>query len=265
MRIKFMKTNNSQFVEASTMKQSIFFILLLFLLVMIKPALATDKTTTDKITEIIIVSEAWEDATNEDGTGLYWDMFRAVYEPMGITVKKEFRTYSGSIEMVKRKKADAMVASFLDEVKEFIYPKQHFDTEDVVAMFKKDKVWTGAESMKGKNVGFINDYDYDEHFDFSMIVKEFGNREAILKSLEIDRIDFWLEAEEDVEFALKKSAIDEKRYRMEVVKEIKLYLGFVGTKRGKILADIFDRRFEKLLKSGKIQKLYDKWDWGKFK
>ena len=37
--------------------------------------------------EIIFASEERSNATNRDGTGLYWDIFRAVYSSMGIKTK----------------------------------------------------------------------------------------------------------------------------------------------------------------------------------
>ena len=246
------------------MKQSILSMVLLFFFVMIPPAPAADQTPTDKISEITIASEVWEDATNKDGTGLYWDIIRAVYEPAGIKVKIKLRSYAGSIEMVKRKRADAMVASALDEVEGFNYPTWHMDTEHVTALFKKDKEWKGVESMKGKKVAYIKDYAYDTYFVFPMNVMEYGDQKTILKLLNKGRVDFWLDALVDMETFLKKTSVDRKQYRMEVVHKLKLYLGFVGTERGKKLAEIFDNQFEKLVKSGEIQKLFDKWKQGKF-
>lgn len=246
------------------MKQSVFSILPLFLFVMTLPAVAADRTATDKITEITLVSEAWEEATNKDGTGHYWDLFRAVYEPVGIKVKIMIRSYAGSIEMVKKKKADAIIASALNEVEEFNYPKWHFDTEHIAALFKKDEVWKNAESMKGKRVAFIKDYDYDEYFDFPMVVKAFNDRKTILRLLSKGRVDFWLDSKEYMEIFLESSATDTKPFRMEVVQDLKLYLGFADNERGKKLAEIFDKQFEKLLKSGEIQKIYAKWEEGKF-
>ena len=246
------------------MKRVILFIIPLFLLVLTLPSLATEKST-DKITEITLASESWENATNKDGTGMYWDLFRAIYEPMDITVIIKIRSYAGSIEMVKNKKADAMVAAALNEIEEFNYPKWHFDTENVTALFKKDKTWKNAESMKGKKVAFIKDYGYDEYFDFPVVVKEFDNRNSILRVLDKGRVDYWIDAKEDIEDFFKKTSIDATPYRMEIIQSLKLYLGFAGTERGKKLADIFDRQFEKLLESGEIQKIHDKWKQGKFK
>ncbi len=47
--------------------------------------------------EIIMASEEWTNATNRDGTGLYWDIFRAVYEPVGIKTKFIIQSYMESV------------------------------------------------------------------------------------------------------------------------------------------------------------------------
>jgi len=37
---------------------------------------------------IRVSSEQWDHATHRDGSGLYWDIIRAVYEPAGIEVRE---------------------------------------------------------------------------------------------------------------------------------------------------------------------------------
>ena len=54
-------------------------------------------------TEIIMASEEWTNATNRDGTGLYWDIFRAVYEPVGIKTKFVIQSFDGSVSLVKKR------------------------------------------------------------------------------------------------------------------------------------------------------------------
>ncbi|MEW5804799.1 MAG: transporter substrate-binding domain-containing protein [bacterium] len=220
----------------------------------------------DKITEINFASEEWEEATNTDGTGLYWDIFRAVYEPCGIKVNFIIRSYSGSVELLKRQKTDAVVAAYLDEIEGALFPKWYFGVDIVQALFKKDKpiVWKGQETLKDKKVAWIKGYAYDEYLDVPVIKMEFDERKDALRVLDKDRIDFFLDARGDLLTALEDGYVDKTKYRTETVKQLYLYLAFVNSERGKRLKQIFDERLPQLIKSGEIKRIYDKWAKGNF-
>ena len=89
------------------MIKSVFFTVIVLLCPIFFPALAGNPPT-----EIILASEEWANATNRDGTGLYWDIFRAVYEPVGIKTKFIIRSYKGSVSLVKKNQADAAVGIY---------------------------------------------------------------------------------------------------------------------------------------------------------
>jgi polar amino acid transport system substrate-binding protein len=69
----------------------------------------------EEITEIHFVSEAWENVTHADGTGLCWELFRKVYEPRGIHVMFEIVPYARATNMVQQQQADVSVGVYLDE------------------------------------------------------------------------------------------------------------------------------------------------------
>ena len=216
----------------------------------------------NNITEIVIASEEWEDATNKDGTGLYWDIFRAVYEPENIQVKTEIRSYAGSVEMVKQQKADAMVGAYKDEVDDALFPQYHFDADVVQAVFKKGKVaeFKGQESLSGKKVAWIKGYGYDEYLDVPVSKNEFDRRADIIRVLGRDRVDFFLEAKAEIVDCIEKGLIDPASYEIVTVLKLNLYLAFTNNARGQRLKEIFDTRFPQLVASGEIKRLYAKWD-----
>ncbi len=215
----------------------------------------------DKITEIVLASEEWKNATNADGTGLYWEIFKAVYEPVGIQVKHRISSYAASEELVKRQKVDAMVGAYSGEVEGVIYPKSHFAADIVQVIFKKGKVaeWKGQETISGKRIGWIKSYDFDRYIDTPMEKAEFDERKDALRVLDKDRIDFFMDAQPDLVEALNLGVIDMASYQRETVKQINLYLAFATNDKGKKLQEIFDERFPQLIQSGEIKKLFDKW------
>ena len=95
--------------------------------------------------EIILASEEWANATNKDGTGLYWDIFRAVYEPVGIKTKFIIHSYKGSVSLVKKNQADAAVGIHPEKIQGALSSQYPFVKDYLLVLFKKNKVdqWNG--------------------------------------------------------------------------------------------------------------------------
>ncbi len=240
------------------MIKSVFFTVIVLLCPIFFPALAGNTPA-----EIILASEEWANATNRDGTGLYWDIFRAVYEPVGIKTKFIIRSYKGSVSLVKKNQADAAVGIYPEEIKGALFSKYPFVKEYVLVLFKKNKLsqWNGQETLKNKKVGWIKGYSYDDYLEVPVIKKEFNRRESILRRLDNDQLDFFMDTRNDVESVLSKGIIDVSRYPVETVLELERYLVFANNKKGKEFKKIFDHRFPHLVKSGEIEKLFAKWNW----
>ncbi len=240
------------------MIKSVFFTVIVLLCPIFFPALAGNTPT-----EIILASEEWANATNRDGTGLYWDIFRAVYDPVGIKTKFIIRSYKGSVSLVKKNQADAAVGIYPEKIKGALFSKYPFVKDYVLVLFKKNKLsqWNGQETLKNKKVGWIKGYSYDDYLEVPVIKKEFNRRESILRRLDKDRLDFFMDTRNDVESVLSKGIIDVSRYTVETVLELERYLVFANNKKGKEFKKIFDHRFPHLVKSGEIEKLFAKWNW----
>ena len=216
---------------------------------------------------ITVVSEEWENNTNKDGTGLYWDIFRKVYEMDNIQLNIRIVPYARSVHMVKVKKADAWVASYIDEESFALYPKWHFDADIVSALFRKEKFpeWKGIQSLANKTVAWVRGYDYDQYINVKMKIDELNSRDSAIAMLVKNRIEVLLDALVEIQNELKKTeklqklGFDMKDYRIEQLLQLNLYLAFVKNERGQKLLDIWDKNFPILLKNGEIKKLYEKY------
>jgi len=239
-------------------KKIICITLLLFLCSSSNPTLAGNQPS-----EIIMASEEWTNATNRDGTGLYWDIFRAVYGSMGIKTKIIIQSYNGSVSLVKQHKADAAVGIYPNTPRGAVFSRYPFVKDYVLVLFKKDKFshWDGQQTLKNRKVAWIKGYAYDEYLEVPVIKKEFYTREAILRRLDRDQIDFFMDNRNDVESVLNKGIIDLTHYTVETVLELERYLVFANNNKGKKFKKIFDFRFPYLVKTGEIERLYDKWNW----
>jgi polar amino acid transport system substrate-binding protein len=160
----------------------------------------------DDLKVITVASEEWENNTNKDETGLYWDIIRKVYQMDNIQLKTRIVPYARSVHMVKVKKVDAWVASYIDEETFAIYPKWHFDADIVSALFQKSKFpdWKGVQSLANKTVGWVRGYDYDQYIDVKMKIDELNSRDSAIGMLVKNRIDVLLDALVEIQNELKK-------------------------------------------------------------
>jgi len=214
-------------------------------------------------TEIIMASEEWTNATNRDGTGLYWDILRAVYEPVGIKTKFIIQSYNGSVKLVKKNRVDAAVGIYPDLIKGALFSQYPIVKEYVLVLFKKNKLnqWNGQESLQNKKVAWIQGYSYDDYLEVPVTKIEFSNRENILRQLNSDQLDFFMDTRNDMESVLNKGILTVSQYSVETVLELDRYLVFADNHKGKKLKKIFDHRFPVLVKSGEIERLIVKWNW----
>ncbi|MDB4442146.1 transporter substrate-binding domain-containing protein [bacterium] len=213
--------------------------------------------------EIVLASVEWANATNKDGTGLYWDIFRAVYEPVGIKTKFIIRSYKGSVSLVKKNQADAMVGIHPEKIQGALSSRYPFVKDYVLVLFKKNNLyqWNGQETLKNKKVGWIKGSSFDEYLEVPVIKRELAKRENILRRLDKNQIDFFMDTRNDVESVLNKGIIDVTHYTVETVLELERYLVFADNRKGKELKKIFDDRFPRLVESGELDRLFAKWNW----
>ena len=213
--------------------------------------------------EIIFASEERSNATNRDGTGLYWDIFRAVYSSEGIKTKCITQSYNGSVSLVKQHKADAAVGVYPAAIRGTVLSRYPFVKDYVLVLFKKNKFsqWDGQQTLKNKKVAWLKGHAYDKCLEVPVIKKEFDTRETILRRLDRGQIDFFMDTRNDLEPVLNKGIIDVTHYTVETVLELERYLVFANTHKGQKLKKIFDFRFPALVKTGEIERLYEKWNW----
>ncbi len=225
----------------------------------------------DDIKTIYVVCDEWAGFTNKDGTGAYWEVVKAVYEPIGIKVKTKVMPWKRAEVTVVKKRADALLGDYYykdKERREYLYPKWHISIEDpIIAIFKKGTIkdWEskGIKSLAGKRVVWIRGYNFDKTLlnGINVIKYEITKHIQGLSMLDIGRMDVFLDYIFDTTPVAKKAGIDlDKHFEMKIVKSgDKLFVAFANTARSKKLIKIFDERITQLAESGEIEKIYLKW------
>lgn len=239
------------------MKKGILFVLIVVTLFLVP----FSSFAMEKITEITIASDEWENCTNPDGTGMYWDIFRTVFETAGIKVKPMMRSYTATMEMTKQKKADAAVGAYINEVNGVLYPKSHFGVDVLAVTYRKDKGidWRGEQTIAGKNIAWIKAYSFDKYLAVPVKKVEIEDRTGVAKLLDNNRIDYFMDAYADIMDMVGKRTLDPTKHEVKILKKLNLYLVFTNNEKGKQLLGTFDENIQRIVASGEMGKICKKW------
>ncbi|HEK1687208.1 TPA: transporter substrate-binding domain-containing protein [Pseudomonas putida] len=208
--------------------------------------------------QVRLVSEEWIDYTNADGSGVAWDVLRKVFEPAGVKVVASSAPYSRAVGLVKRGEADAWVGSYKEENEDNLYPRWHFDMDHIYALGLASKPVPALNSVGDYRLAWVRGYDYQNYLPNVKNFREIQRREGILPMLEHDRVDFYIDAETEVDYVLHQASKPQD-FRRTHIAELPLYLAFTHSDQGKALRDLFDQRMEKLVRSGELRSIFERW------
>lgn len=200
--------------------------------------------------QIRIASEVWEGHTNSDGSGLAWDIFRAIYEPAGVQLSIQSVPYTRSIGLVQRGAADAWAGSYLNEVEHGVfYPRLSYDADQIAALSLLGQPTPTLGSLGGFRLAWMRGYEYQRYLPNLQQYREVLRRDGVLNMLDA------LTEVDDVLSKTNQSA----RYRATLLTKLPIYLGFAETPRGHILAELFDKRMETLIANGSLRPIFQRW------
>ena len=209
--------------------------------------------------EIRLASEVWDAYTEADGTGLGWDIMRTIFEPAGVRLSIHSVPYTRSVGLVRRGEADAWVGSYRDEVEgQVFYPKHHYDRDQIVALGLKEKPVPTLDSLGTFRLVWVRGYGYEEYLPNVHDYREVQRRGGILGMLDLGHADFYIDARPEVDYLLGQAA-KPQQYRVTNLTQLPLYLGFADTPRGRVLAELFDRRMTQLIDSGDLRPIFAHW------
>ncbi len=226
-----------------------------------------------EVKEMTIVCEEWEGYTNKDGTGAYWEVVKAIFEPSGIKVTTKVVPWKRAEHMVKTQQADAIAGDYYYKEmdgKDYMYPKWHLSVEDdITALYKTGMIedWEnlGVKALSGKKIAWIRGYGFDQSLlkDVAVEKKELSDLGNGIKMLNAGRIDVIMDYKTTIVPAAKAGGVDLSNLTFSLVQRgNKLFVVFANTNKAQVLIKIFDERMGQLAQSGEIEAIYKKWGFG---
>ena len=226
-----------------------------------------DNINYNNVEKINIVSPELEGGANNDGSGIYFELIKLIYNPVGIIVKTSTAPFNRVNMLLTKNKIDASISFYSSEVASanglnyYKTPKRPINTERLTAIFKNNSSkWIFPDSLAGKRVAWMDGYNFDKGIPVDYEYQRISDQLQGLKLLQRGRIDYYLDNEYDIKRTIKKYNFDEKQYTMQLILENQLFVAFSKKPKSNQIMDLFDCRMDELRESGELEKLYYKWD-----
>ena len=219
----------------------------------------------NQIKSINIVAPEWEDYTNADGTGMYWEILQTIYSNQDIKLKPSSVSWNRALKMVTKYQIyNAIVGEYLDSEEPLLFPKYPIDVEYLAVLSKNSEAaFVDMSSLAGKRVGWLKDYDLIDENEIDFTLREYRTVQQGLKLLDEGKLDFIIDEWDELASALSSNNLSLDDYQMKNMPEgTDVYVAFADNAISKVLIDVYNEEVEVMVKSGSMQAIYKKWDLG---
>ncbi|ERB62231.1 transporter substrate-binding domain-containing protein [Vibrio coralliilyticus OCN008] len=210
---------------------------------------------------IKIVSQEWLGYTNSDGTGLYWEIVKAVFQPLNVPLTLEVLPWKRAKHLVRKQEASAYLGDyFYPNADAFLYPQWHLSVEeDVIVVFARGSLdWEEQQlsSLVNKKVAWVRGYGFEKGFlkDIPLELVEVDSAEQGMKLLKKGRVSALIDYPSSM---ASSELLATDAFVTEVAKKgEKLYVVFSNTESSNTLIEMFDTHMPQLIQSGELKQIY---------
>jgi hypothetical protein len=213
---------------------------------------------------IVSTGPSWDRFTHRDGTGLYHEILAAVFTPLGIRVDHHYTNANRGIRMVKKGLADMYTCSV--DIRGFtglVLAQHPMYQGRFHALYKKDQItkWQGPATLAGKRVVWRRGYYSPHEFDITFDILETDYGTAALAQVILGRADFYIDDLNLIRNSISATTFtfDKNDYDIRPVGSRTYHPVFKDSPRGRQILDMFDKGIEALHRSGRLKKIFDKW------
>lgn len=208
--------------------------------------------------EIRVASEVWEEHSNADGSGLAWDLLRAVFEPAGVKLLPSSEPYTRSIGLARRGKVDAVVGLYRDEITDLDYPRWAYADDHVMALGLASLPRPTLKTLAQYRLTWVRGYDFQTQLPNARHYQEVQRRDGIVAMLREGRADFYIDDDDEITHLL--AALPEHDdLQVSTLQALPLYFVFARTERGQVLRQLYDQRMDRLVRSGALRPIFKRW------
>lgn len=212
---------------------------------------------------ISVVAPDWEGYSSESGEGLYWDIIRAIYEPVGVRVKLNTAPWNRALKMVTRYRTYmAIPGEYLDSTEPLIFPQYPLEREKLVSVSLKSRKLqlNTIKQFQNLTVSWRKGYDLLEPDNYNLKLKEFRECAVALRNIISSKVDVVIEERDEVQQSLEQAGLLNNVFEIKPYPESQyVYLGFNEGIHSETLINTYNQRTETMVKSGALRAIFKKW------
>ncbi|MDP3845200.1 MAG: transporter substrate-binding domain-containing protein [Pseudomonas sp.] len=205
--------------------------------------------------EFRVASEAWENHSNADGSGLAWDLLRAVFEPVGVKLKITSVPYTRALGLAQRGKVDAVLGLYLNEAEGIAYPRWPYADDAVVALGLARAPAPTLQSLAKYRLIWVRGYAYQSQIPNLTNYQEVQRRDGIPQMLKQGRADFYIDDDDEVKILLAATEHPQE-FKVTPLQYLPVYLGFAHTVHGRAMQALYEQRMPQLLRAGTLRPIF---------
>ena len=214
--------------------------------------------------KIKVRAEYWEQYTHADGSGYFYEVLKAIYEPLGYQLEFKFCPWKRCVLEMRQGKADIIIGIYQEEAQldeKLQTPQYPIHAENNAVVFNRESIaWLGKKSLKDKRVAQVRGYEMDKYLTVPVKTVEVSNLEQGMRLVVANRVEFFLSGKHELERERERYGESGERLQIETVFQHDAYLGFSQSNIGTQLSKEFDKGYIDLYKKGELRKLQQKWN-----
>ena len=202
---------------------------------------------------IHVYCDDWPGFCHRDGKGVYLDVVRAIYEPLGHEVKLHMVPHKRALAVVSQKEGDMAMGVYRGEVPG-VHQPDYPDSADYVSVVMQKRWlphWAGEHSLKEQEVLWLRGWAFDKFIPEPMRWFEIDSHEMALQLLIKGRYRYYL-----TDGALYPEGSLPPELVQVFLRWIPTYPIFADTPKGRQLHGLWDPGMRTLIRQGKLAEIY---------
>jgi len=219
--------------------------------------------------EIRVVADHWKDYTNPDGSGVYIEAIKEIFEPHGYTINFQIMPFKRAVSKINSGSADILLAeeglehlidSRLYNAENLLSPQQPIGESIVSALFPIDSsfTWGMIKQDHHARIAWVRGYDYRRILDLPhKNLQLINNSQQGLKMLLLGRVDSFIDDIQDSIVAKRNPYFSDAKFKYSLIRRYFLYPIFQKSNRGEVLSNLYDKGMKDLVSSQRFRDIYN--------
>ncbi len=214
--------------------------------------------------KIKVVTAQWQNFTNPDLSGVYFDYLRLVLPADQYQYEVEFTTFGRSLAALKKHQADISFGLTGTDAPNSLRAAIPYDVDRVIAIYSPQQLGISSltslstQSLTSYRLAWNLAYNYGEALGLKSQGYQVTSSEQGITLVINQRIDIYLAESGDLNSEDSLKLLQHPKLQQEELLQIPVYVGFSNTARGKSLKQKWDERVKLLLADGQLAEFYRK-------